>query len=125
MCLNMIYFQGNSNGLASIDIGSAYVGISFFNPWLVGSLLAVSTFSGIILWTVLAFSNSHLRYEESSFVFFRGVEITIYLATVTSLRQHLFVWTVFSPKLLYLAMAVTVVNILHTIFLIFGLNKDS
>ena len=109
-------FQGNSNGLASIDVGAAYVGISSFNPLIVGSLLAINTYSGPILWTILAFANEE-KPSYSPFLFFRGLEIALYLVVVTSLRHHLFVWTVFSPKLLYLGMAVTVVNILHTILI--------
>ena len=115
---NIFFFnlQGNSNGLASIDVGAAYVGISSFNPLIVGSLLAINTYSGPILWTILAFANEE-EPSYSPFLFFRGLEIALYLVVVTSLRHHLFVWTVFSPKLLYLGMAVTVVNILHTILI--------
>ena len=95
-------------------MGAAYVGISSFNPIIVGSLLAINTYSGPILWTILSFLKEE-KSSYSSFLFFRGLEIALYLVVVTSLRQHLFVWTVFSPKLLYLGMAVTVTNILHTI----------
>ena len=97
-------------------MGAAYVGISSFNPLIVGSLLAINTYSGPILWTILAFANEE-KPSYSPFLFFRGLEIALYLVVVTSLRHHLFVWTVFSPKLLYLGMAVTVVNILHTILI--------
>merc|ERR1719273_356044 len=120
-----LFFQmGNSNGLASIDVGAAYVGISSFNPWIVGSLLAINTFSGPILWTIFAFATEKEMKFYSSFLFFRGLEITLYLVVVTHLRHHLFVWTVFSPKLLYLAMAVSVINILHTIFLLVNCAKE-
>ena len=121
--LNFI-LQGNSNGLASIDVGAAYTGINSFNPWIVGSLLAINTFGGPILWTIFAFSTEKELKSYSSFLFFRGLEITLYLVVVTNLRHHLFVWTVFSPKLLYLAMAVSVINIFHTIFLLLNCAKE-
>merc|ERR1719510_1763927 len=114
--LNIYYFlgwalyfnMGNSNGLASIDVGSAYVGVTSFNPMIVGTLLALGTFSGPILWILMAASDD-LNELPSSFVVFRGLEITAYLVIVLLHRHHLFVWTVFSPKLLYLGMAVLVV----------------
>jgi len=42
----------------------------------------------------------------------RAVVIAPYMVLSTSLRYHLFVWTVFSPKLLYEAMLTSVVSLL-------------
>ena len=117
------FFQGNSNSLASIDVGVAYTGLSSFNPVIVGSLLAVSTFTGPLLWSIcllerLLYSKAKERYcisQISSLIFFRGLQITFYLTEVTLQRQHLFIWSVFSPKLLYLAMAVLVINVFYTL----------
>jgi hypothetical protein len=70
-----LFFQmGNSNGLASIDVGAAYVGISSFNPWIVGSLLAINTFSVPILWTIFAFATEKELKFYSSFLFDHRVQ---------------------------------------------------
>jgi ethanolaminephosphotransferase len=118
-----------------VDVGSAYIGITSFNPWIVGTLLAVSTFSGPILWMLLfackyeslileeATSMSSFRSNYASFLLSRGFEITLYLCISTLHRHHLFVWTVFSPKLLYLAMAVLTANIMHSLIIIIICQK--
>jgi len=42
--------QGNSNSLATIDIGAGYVGLSNYHPVIIGILMFVSTYSGPIYW---------------------------------------------------------------------------
>ena len=125
LCLHIsIFSQGNSNGLATIDISPAYTGLTDFHPVIVGTLLAVSTYSGLILWLLLFLkdiSRKKLSLSDTEFIpflFSRGIEHCFYLIVMTVQRHHLFIWSVFSPKFLYLGMAVLVTNIFLSIFCI-------
>ena len=95
------------------------MGMNSFNPYSVGFLLAISTFCGPIFWHLQGLKKGLFGDHYRTFTFFRGIEISLYLTLVTVLRQHLFVWTVFSPKLLYLCMAVIVLNVFYSFVLLF------
>ncbi|XP_041475171.1 GPI ethanolamine phosphate transferase 2-like [Lytechinus variegatus] len=105
------YAQGNSNNAASMDISAGYVGLDGYNLVLAGSLTFISTYAGPLLWfTKLAdyLSTHHIQrfasaVEESCYTLAlsRGLPIAAYTILATIQRYHLFVWSVFSPKLLY------------------------
>ena len=107
---------GNSNSLATIDFNSSYTATRGLSP----SFLALSTFfclySAPILFFVgfleyLSFSiqslkkqgtSQNLVMEATSFsTFLRLLSLTFFSFTVIMMREHLFIWTVFSPKYLY------------------------
>ena len=48
----------------------------------------------------------------------RALPLAVYTVMVSAQRYHLFVWTVFSPKLLYEGLHTVVVSILVLIFLL-------
>ena len=94
------FHQGNGNNLARIDLSAGYVGLSHYNPVTVGFLLSCATYSG----PVLSYLFSLQYYSvgmRSAFLWCRSLVISLFFVFVTCLRYHLFVWTVFSPKLLY------------------------
>lgn len=108
--IQLNYSQGNSNSLASIDLNAGYVGLKSFNMPIVGFFLTLNTFSGPLL--ALLVMLYHLQGDQND----RKVQsqtflqtstlclifpLSVYLAIATGFRNHLFVWTVFSPKLLY------------------------
>jgi ethanolamine phosphate transferase 2 subunit G len=105
------FAMGGTNAISSVDLSSAYNGISGFNVGLVGVLTFVGNFAAPIYWTFAA--NLHLlrrRREGERDVFTRHVALlTLFTAAnvlavmlaCTALRTHLFIWTVFSPKYLY------------------------
>lgn len=45
-----------------------------------------------------------LGHGSYCFALLRSIPVVFYVVLVTSLRYHLFIWSVFSPKLLYEAM---------------------
>ena len=97
-------FKGNSNSLATVDVGSGYTGRTNFHPALVSSLICLNTYGPIIL----SLASLHARKPElilsestSILAILRTLELVFFLSVVTSQRYHLFVWTVFSPKILY------------------------
>lgn len=114
--------QGNSNSLATIDLNAGYIGLETYHPVLVGFFLTLNTFSGPILSSLLALchifeqfcSTDQLTTEQFTKLHatisvnllrvqsvLLGLPLTIYLVVATLFRNHLFVWTVFSPKLIY------------------------
>lgn len=114
-------FQGNSNSLATIDLNAGYIGLEAYHPFVVGFCITLNTFSGPILAFLLALCHVfeqaceanvtsdqlHKLQTTISVNLLRvqsvqlGLPLTVYLIVATLFRNHLFVWTVFSPKLIY------------------------
>ncbi|CAG9993371.1 unnamed protein product [Clonostachys byssicola] len=102
---------GGSNAISSIDLSSAYNGISSFNVIAVGFLTLISNWSGPIFWTsaanLLLMKKAHegqkdvFRQHITLLTAFTAASIAFVMAACTILRTHLFIWTVFSPKYLY------------------------
>ncbi|KOS16884.1 GPI ethanolamine phosphate transferase 2 [Escovopsis weberi] len=102
---------GGSNAISSVDLSSAYNGISNFNVLSVGLLTLVSNWAGPIYWTFstnLLLLQKHrqgnrdtLRQHLVLSTLFSATSAAFVMAACTALRTHLFIWTVFSPKYLY------------------------
>ncbi|KOX71550.1 GPI ethanolamine phosphate transferase 2 [Melipona quadrifasciata] len=89
---NVFYFyQGNSNSLATVDVAAGYVGVQSYMPFINGSLLIINTYAAPLLSYFLLIYHAILQHPHNI------------------QRHHLFVWSVFSPKLLYEAVHSTVV----------------
>lgn len=103
------FYQGNSNSLASIDLNAGYIGLSTFNFATVGFFLTANTFSGPILSFVTFIHNTYdcneVQLSQKIILPLIVLLITfpfiVYLFIILALRQHIFIWSVFSPKLLY------------------------
>jgi ethanolaminephosphotransferase len=106
---------GGSNAISSVDLSSAYNGISGFNVFAVGFLTLVSNWAGPIYWTsatTLLLLEQHRwkkggetkgvwRAHLTGLTIFTTLSVAFVMAACTALRTHLFIWTVFSPKYLY------------------------
>lgn len=109
------YSFGMTNSLANIDLSNSYNGISDYNMGAVGLLMFISNFAGPIYWSFatlsILFENPHsLRLKNKLNVFktkwkiqffFFNLSTLMVLVSCYFLRFHLFIWTVFSPKLLF------------------------
>ncbi|XP_022102881.1 GPI ethanolamine phosphate transferase 2-like isoform X2 [Acanthaster planci] len=113
------FAQGNSNSIATVDISAGYIGMSSYIHAIAGLLTAISTYAGPILWLVRLLiyitehhHNSFLSAIEVSYTLAisRALPLAIYTVLVTLQRYHLFVWSVFSPKLLYQTMNTCIVS---------------
>lgn len=105
------FAYGGTNAISSVDLSSAYNGISGFNVIAVGILTLVSNWAGPIFWT--SASNILLldRFRRGGtrvfarhvtlLTTFTAASVVFVMAACTALRTHLFIWTVFSPKYLY------------------------
>ncbi|XP_073676294.1 GPI ethanolamine phosphate transferase 2-like [Garra rufa] len=107
------YFQGNSNNIGTVDISVGFVGLESYVEAPAIFLTALSTYAGPLLWAchLLCFLSSQrdravmgLGHGSYCFALLRSIPAVFYVVLVTSLRYHLFIWSVFSPKLLYEAM---------------------
>ncbi|CCG82796.1 GPI ethanolamine phosphate transferase [Taphrina deformans PYCC 5710] len=105
------FAMGNSNSLSGLDLSQAYNGVSAYNETLVGTLLYLSTFIGPLFWQVsmLSWMRSHKQAMEArdfarSYIALGSCMYTTAICTSCYiLRHHLFVFSVFSPKLLFTA----------------------
>lgn len=124
LCLqNLTFFSmGNSNLLATVDLSNAYNGISEYNILSVSFLAFASNFSGVIFWLMSQINNlAHISPQLKWRIFYDlcCLKVTFYTMAMSSLvsscinlRYHLFIWSVFSPKLLFFAAWVLWVNVL-------------
>ncbi|KAJ8343991.1 hypothetical protein SKAU_G00313200 [Synaphobranchus kaupii] len=108
------YFQGNSNNIGTVDILAGFVGFESYVAIPAIFLTAFSTYSGPLLWA--SHLVCYLSSEQDSrhpasvghgcycFALLRSIPTVAYIILVTAMRYHLFIWSVFSPKLLYEAM---------------------
>lgn len=100
------FLTGHSNSIASVDLSNAYVGVQEYDTILIGILTFCSNWSGSIWWSVAGwtFISSHeskwFPYILTHAILF-STAMTALSISVTVLREHLFIWTVFSPKYLY------------------------
>ncbi|XP_053735788.1 GPI ethanolamine phosphate transferase 2 isoform X1 [Synchiropus splendidus] len=107
------YFQGNSNNIGTVDISVGFVGLESYVEAPAVFLTALSTYAGPLLWAchlVCYLSSERSRSPVSvghgcyCLALLRSIPAAAYVVLVTVLRYHLFIWSVFSPKLLYEAM---------------------
>ncbi|CAF4009305.1 unnamed protein product, partial [Rotaria sordida] len=91
------FHLGNSNSFVTIDISSGFVGVPGYIPIIHGIFIYLSTYGLSIVWLFKLKKFERIRYL---------IEITLINSTfalcILIQRYHLFVWTVFAPKLFYL-----------------------
>ncbi|XP_039401114.1 GPI ethanolamine phosphate transferase 2 isoform X1 [Mauremys reevesii] len=104
------YFQGNSNSIASVDISAGFVGLDNYVEIPAIFLTGFATYAGPLLWAIhlLCYLSSEVSRNSAAmghgcfcYALICSVPVTVYIILVTGLRHHLFIWSVFSPKLLY------------------------
>lgn len=105
------YALGGTNAISSVDLSNAYNGVSGYNVLAVGILTFVSNWAGPIWWASATAcvirsnmpsvaSSPHLDYF-GTLTLFSSAGVLATMGACTVLREHLFIWTVFSPKYLY------------------------
>ncbi|XP_026763391.1 GPI ethanolamine phosphate transferase 2 isoform X2 [Galleria mellonella] len=106
------FYQGNSNSLASVDLGAGYVGLREYSAWRVALRMGLHAYggpavAGAALFARLAAAPSWHRYLQALWqttnvlALHRVYAVSLYCIVTIFFRHHLYVWTVFSPKLLY------------------------
>ncbi|ORE08676.1 alkaline phosphatase-like protein [Rhizopus microsporus var. microsporus] len=112
LCHASFFMTGHSNSLASVDLSNAYVGVQGYDTLLIGALTFISNWSASVWWVFASWSliadscatidipKRWVMFIITQSVFF-SVALSFLSISVTILREHLFIWTVFSPKYLY------------------------
>ncbi|XP_040273541.1 GPI ethanolamine phosphate transferase 2 [Bufo bufo] len=104
------FFQGNSNTISTVDISAGFVGLEGYVEIPAIFLTAFVTYSGPFLWSMhlLCYLSGEVNRTSTAvahgcycYAIIRSLPVTVYILLITGLRYHLFIWSVFSPKLLY------------------------
>ena len=105
------FMLGGSNSISSVDLSNAYNGVSGYNVLAVGALTFVGNWAGPIWWAgAMCRIRSQRQQSPGSasgsgyfalLTLFTGVSTLAMMLACMLLREHLFIWTVFSPKYLY------------------------
>ncbi|KAH3675516.1 hypothetical protein WICMUC_002605 [Wickerhamomyces mucosus] len=112
---NFTFFSfGQTNSLNTIDLSNAYNGIESYDMITVGLLTFVSNFGGSLYWlfgslSIIFENKDNLKIIKYHVIKSRFISNILFYSIVTlfttgscfTQRYHLFIWTVFSPKLLY------------------------
>jgi len=103
---------GGSNAISSIDLSSAYNGVGDYNVLVVGILTFVGNWAGPLWWasatTILLVQRDQENpiadlFQHLTLLTLHAVTSLLFvMAACSTLRTHLFIWTVFSPKYLYM-----------------------
>ncbi|TID23845.1 hypothetical protein CANINC_003137 [Pichia inconspicua] len=114
---NLTFFQfGGTNALSSVDLTNSFNGLSEYNMIASGLLTYTCNWAGPLFWTLAHINMIFAKVETDkvekvkwkilfdrllfNFVFY-SVSGLLLLGCCYHLRFHLFIWTVFSPKILY------------------------
>jgi ethanolamine phosphate transferase 2 subunit G len=99
LLLHFSFFAtGSSHLISSIDLPNAYIWLYSFTPALVGISLFLLTWIGPIS---LAFPRNGQFLKKSASPFGRIFVFLILAISAVLQRYHLFVWTVFTPRILF------------------------
>lgn len=119
---------GGTNSIATVDLSNAYNGVSGYNVGVVGGLTFASNWAGPVWWAFgvcQLFGVGDLEWKKgegagdgnekgnqgtsgweaimTTMGVFASVHTLSVMVACMVLREHLFIWTVFSPKYLYTA----------------------
>ncbi|ODQ82885.1 hypothetical protein BABINDRAFT_159380 [Babjeviella inositovora NRRL Y-12698] len=126
---------GNTNSLATVDLSNAYNGVESYNMTLVGVLTFLSNFAGPVYWAIASLDvmleKSATTHQQTSqkwakfwvrnliYIVFYSVAAVGLVGACINLRFHLFIWSVFSPKLLYfVSWNVLIYGVMETVCLL-------
>ncbi|CAR30476.1 mannose-ethanolamine phosphotransferase LAS21 [Lachancea thermotolerans CBS 6340] len=110
---HLSFFQfGNTNSIATVSLTNAYNGVSEnYNIYVVGALMCVSNFAPSIYWSLSCLKILYSKSTQSKWETFFTSRLPSFLyyclfgcfllGSCVILRYHLFIWSVFSPKLCY------------------------
>ncbi len=105
------FVLGGSNAISSVDLSNAYNGISGYNVVGVAILTFLSNWAGSVWWvsaTVLLMNEQPKKIKAHApldhftlLTLFTAYSTLQIMFACMVLREHLFIWTVFSPKFLF------------------------
>ncbi|GAB4848789.1 hypothetical protein Ancab_003517 [Ancistrocladus abbreviatus] len=144
---------GNSNTLATIDVAGAFIGISSYSTLVSGMLMFCITYSSpmlvllnLVIYISVKDASSLGIPHDADFgdllklmlgipclvpLGLNSILLTAYTVVLLQMRNHLFIWSVFSPKYLYVCATTVciyaglsiVAGTLIYIFLVYSLRR--
>lgn len=126
------FFQGNSNTISTVDISAGFVGLDNYVEYPAIFLTIFVTYSGPLLWTMhmLYYLSAETNWNSTAvahgcycYAIIRSLPVTVYILLVTALRYHLFIWSVFSPKLLYEVIHLSLSAVVCAVFIAIDKNQ--
>ena len=92
----------NSNRLSTVDVGAAYIGLTDHHPVFSGILVVLATSMGPFFpFIAMKSSESQTAFMSWSIILYQSFVVVVCSTCITALANHLFVWSVFAPKMLY------------------------
>ncbi|ALC41157.1 CG2144 [Drosophila busckii] len=115
------FYQGNSNSLSTIDLTPGYIGQTSYDPNVVSIFVSLNTFSADIhsfLYLIVHTLRANLKsvgimqlqppYAKAAdtlvaplYAALLLLPVAFYLCLMLGFRYHLFIYSVFSPKVVY------------------------
>lgn len=100
---NALFFsQGHSNSLASVDVSVGYIGLEYYIPYIVILQVMCHTYALPVLSNLLLLKNCSNNAREcwNTLIIWRLLRLILINFVTIIHRHHLFIWSVFAPKLL-------------------------
>lgn len=120
LSLLFFFYQGNSNSVGTLDIVPGYIGQSSYDPVVAGIHIFTHTFGfPILVYLFLVLDQKFSGLQKLCLL--NVTQSCVYNIVILLFRNHLFIWSVFSPKLLYLA-TFTSVTYIFSILIVISIN---
>lgn len=97
------YFSiGNSNSLSTVLVSSGFIGVNQMNEIIIGALIFISTYSSHIFW-LTNYSLSSFKFNDllGTLISMDFIVTSFYTLSAWLQREHIFIWSVFAPRLIY------------------------
>lgn len=90
--------KGNSNSFVTVDVSRGFVGIPLCIPIIHGILIYLSIYGLPLIWLI------KMKKDEDQLNTLKCLALinNSFVLSIVLQRYHLFIWTVFTPKLFYL-----------------------
>ncbi|KAF0689997.1 Aste57867_18587 [Aphanomyces stellatus] len=117
---------GNSHLMTTIDISTAYTGLTAYSPAIVGGLtcVIVMTAPTVVLLATVGAVVARRRDVVAVVWVVELATFAVYSVVVYAMRFHLFIWSVFAPKMMY-HMAFLVWHIVMTLVVLAGTRAST
>ncbi|XP_027844356.2 GPI ethanolamine phosphate transferase 2 [Aphis gossypii] len=101
LSLMFFFYQGNSNSVGTLDIVPGYIGQTTYDPVVAGIHIFTHTYGfPMLVYLFLVLDQKFSGLQQLCVL--NVTQSCVYNFVILLFRNHLFVWSVFSPKLLYI-----------------------
>ncbi|XP_001947092.2 GPI ethanolamine phosphate transferase 2 isoform X1 [Acyrthosiphon pisum] len=117
LSLMFFFYQGNSNSVGTLDIVPGYIGQTSYNPVVAGIHIFTHTYGlPILVYLFLVLDQKFSGLQTLCML--NVTQSCVYNLVILLFRNHLFIWSVFSPKLLYIVMFTSTTYVFSALIII-------